>query len=138
MPVQPCGAEGIRGTVEVFPEYAAGLKDIEGFSRIFLIYYFHRCSGWAAEVVPFLDVRARGVFATRAPRRPNPIGLSPVGLISREGNVLEVEGVDVVDRTPLLDIKPYIPAIDSYPGERCGWFPGDGSVRTVRSDGRFG
>ena len=137
MPIQPCGAEGIRGTVEVFPEYTAGLKDIEGFSRIFLIYYFHRCSGWEAEVIPFLDNQARGVFATRAPRRPNPIGLSSVKLLSREGNVLEVEDVDVVDRTPLLDIKPYIPAVDSYPGERCGWFPEDGTIRTARSDGRF-
>jgi tRNA-Thr(GGU) m(6)t(6)A37 methyltransferase TsaA len=137
MPIQPCSAEGIRGTVQVYPEYAAGLKDIEGFSRIFLIYYFHQCSGWSAEIVPFLDNQARGVFATRAPRRPNPIGLSSVILVAREGDSLVVEGVDVLDGTPLLDIKPYIPAFDSYPGERCGWFPEGSDISMARSDRRF-
>ena len=137
MPIQPCGAEGIGGTVQVYPEYAAGLKDIEGFSRIFLVYYFHRCSGWSAETVPFLDNQARGVFATRAPRRPNPIGLSSVRLVAREGDTLVVEGVDMLDGTPLLDIKPYIPAFDSYPKERCGWFPEGSDISMARSDGRF-
>ncbi|MDD1717432.1 MAG: tRNA (N6-threonylcarbamoyladenosine(37)-N6)-methyltransferase TrmO [Methanoregulaceae archaeon] len=137
MPIQPCGAEGIGGIVEVYPEYAAGLKDIEGFSRIHLIYYFHRCFGWSAELVPFLDNQARGVFATRAPRRPNPIGLSSVRLVAREGDSLVVEGVDMLDGTPLIDIKPYIPAFDSYPGERCGWFPEDSDISMARSDGRF-
>ena len=138
MPIQPAGAEGVRGTVEVYPEYCEGLADLTGFSRLILVYLFHRSEGYSLRVVPFLDDRERGVFATRAPRRPNPIGLSAVRLLAVDGCRLTVEGVDVLDSTPLLDIKPYVSAIDAYPGEKCGWF--DDCVRDVRdarADRRF-
>ena len=138
MPIQPRGAAGVRGTVELLPEYAAGLKDLEGFSHIFLVYHFHRVSGVRLLVTPFMDQASHGIFATRAPMRPNPIGLSVVRLLSVEGNVLQVEGVDVLDGTPLLDIKPYVPAFDVYEVERVGWLEGVAQgVKTKRSDSRF-
>ena len=138
VPIQPKGAAGIRGTVEVFPEFVKGLKDLEGFSHIILVYHFHRVSGYQLEVVPFLDRRPHGVFATRAPKRPNAIGLSVVRLVEVKGRVLEVEGVDVLDGTPLLDIKPYVPEFDVYEVERVGWLEGvRKGVRQCRSDGRF-
>jgi tRNA-Thr(GGU) m(6)t(6)A37 methyltransferase TsaA len=112
MPIQPCFAEGIIGTAELYPKYAAGLKDLEGFSRIILLYHFHRCKGWSPELVPFLDTHTRGVFSTRAPQRPNPIGLSIVGLTCIDGPVLTIAGADMLDETPLFDIKPYIPEFD--------------------------
>ena len=96
------------GRVEVFPEYAEGLRDLEGFSHVYLIYQFHRTSGTKLTVKPFLQDVERGVFATRAPCRPNPLGLSLVRLVRRDGRVLHIEGVDVLNGTPLLDIKPYI------------------------------
>ena len=138
MPIQPRGAAGVRGTVEVLPGFSDGLADLEGFSRIVLVYLFHRSEGYSLRVVPFLDDCERGVFATRAPRRPNPIGLSFVRLVAVEGCRLVVEDVDVLDGTPVLDIKPYVPSIDAYPGEREGWF-GDSArdVVEVRSDRRF-
>lgn len=110
------------GTVEVFPEFAAGLKDIEGFSHLFLIYHFHMSSGYSLTEKPFLDgSRERGIFAIRYFRRPNPIGLSVVGLRNVRENVLEVAGVDVLDGTPLLDIKPYIRQFDCREDARSGW-----------------
>jgi tRNA-Thr(GGU) m(6)t(6)A37 methyltransferase TsaA len=138
MPIQPVGARGVRGTIELDPAYAAGLKDLEGFSRIILLYHFHRSEGYALEVVPFLDTTPHGVFATRAPRRPNPVGISILRLVSVEGATLHVEDVDILDGTPVLDIKPYVPAFDAYPDERAGWLATAGDdPRTVRSDGRF-
>lgn len=138
MPVQPVGARGVRGTIELDPAYAAGLKDLAGFSRIILLYHFHRSEGYALEVVPFLDTTPHGVFATRAPRRPNAVGLSILRLVTVEGTTLHVEDVDILDGTPVLDIKPYVPAFDAYPDERSGWLAvaGDAS-RTMRSDDRF-
>jgi tRNA-Thr(GGU) m(6)t(6)A37 methyltransferase TsaA len=138
MPIQPTAAEGSTGTVEVKPEYADGLKDIEGFSHIILIYHFHLSDGYSLEVTPFMDDHLHGVFATRAPRRPNPIGISVVKLVKVEGHTLHVEDLDVVDGTPLLDIKPYVPAFDVQEAQRTGWL----SKRTynlseVRSDERF-
>jgi tRNA-Thr(GGU) m(6)t(6)A37 methyltransferase TsaA len=105
----------------VLPDYAEGLEDLEGFSHIFLLYIFHDSSGYALRVRPFLDDREHGLFATRHPCRPNPIGLSVVGLKRRRANVLEVEGIDVLDGTPLLDIKPYVPEFDLRAGARSGW-----------------
>jgi tRNA-Thr(GGU) m(6)t(6)A37 methyltransferase TsaA len=138
VPIQPTGAGGIRGTVEVLPEFVAGLKDLDGFSHIILLYHFHRVSQVKLTVVPFLDVEPRGVFATRAPSRPNPIGLSIVRLLGIEANVLQVENVDIVNGTPLLDIKPYVPAFDHNQVERTGWLEMAGQeVKEKRSDDRF-
>jgi tRNA (adenine37-N6)-methyltransferase len=138
MPVQPGGARGVAGRVEVFEEYRAGLADLDGFSRIILLYPFHRSGGYSLVVTPFLDTRPRGLFATRAPRRPNAIGLSIVRLTGVRDGELAIGDVDILDGTPLLDIKPYVPAFDSYPDERSGWLEGcDQRVTSARSDGRF-
>ena len=138
VPIQPAAASGVRGTVEVFVEFAAGLQDLEGFSHVILLYHFHRVTQARLTVVPFLDDRPRGVFATRAPSRPNPIGLSIVRLLGIEGNVLHIENVDIVDGTPLLDIKPYVPAFDHNEAERTGWLETTGGrVKEKRSDDRF-
>jgi tRNA (adenine37-N6)-methyltransferase len=138
MPIQPVGAAGIRGEVELFSEFAPGLKDLEGFSHIILLYHFHRAAAPRLIVTPFLDCEPRGVFATRAPSRPNAIGLSVVRLLSVEGNVLHVENVDILDGTPLLDIKPYAPEIDHHEVERAGWLAdAKGKVADQRSDDRF-
>jgi len=138
MPIQPGGARGVRGSVEVFEEFRAGLADLDSFSRIILLYPFHRSRGYSLVVTPFLDTRPRGLFSTRAPRRPNAIGLSIVRLTGAGDGVLTIEDVDILDGTPLLDIKPYVPAFDSYPDERSGWLEGcEGRVTSARSDGRF-
>lgn len=123
-PIQPSRSQAV-GWVEMYPEYAEGLQDIEGFSHIILIYAFHRSSGFDLRIKPFLDKNLRGLFATRSPCRPNPIGLSIVKLLSRQDAVLEIEGVDVLDRTPLLDIKPYVPGFDIKDMEsevHTGWY----------------
>lgn len=138
VPIQPAAASGVRGNVEMFAEFAAGLQDLDGFSHIILLYHFHRVTQARLTVVPFLDDQPRGVFATRAPSRPNPIGLSIVRLLGIEGNVLCVENVDIVDGTPLLDIKPYVPAFDHNEVERTGWLEAAAErVREKRSDDRF-
>ena len=138
VPIQPAAAIGIRGTVKVFSEFAAGLQDVQGFSHIILLYHFHRVTQARLTVVPFLDDRPRGVFATRAPSRPNPIGLSIVRLLGIEGNLLHVENLDIVDGTPLLDIKPYVPAFDHNDVERTGWLESTGTrVKETTSDDRF-
>ena len=110
------------GQVVVFPEYAAGLQDLEEFSHIFLVYIFHCSSGYSLQVKSFLDHNLHGLFATRHPCRPNPIGLSVVKLLSRVENVLDISGVDVLDETPLLDIKPYVPDFDTRTCTRTGWY----------------
>ncbi len=138
MPIQPAGALGVQGSVELSDEFVAGLKDLQGFSHIILLYHLHRASGWSAVVKPFLDSVAHGVFATRAPTRPNPIGISVVKLQRIEGNVLYIENVDILDGTPLLDIKPYVPEFDQYPAERIGWVEkAKARVRDQTADGRF-
>jgi tRNA (adenine37-N6)-methyltransferase len=138
MPIQPEGAEGVRGTIVIDEKYRDGLRDLSDFSRIILIYAFHRSQGYDLEVIPFLDTVPHGIFATRAPRRPNAIGLSIVKLISVKDGELVIEGVDVVDGTPLLDIKPYVPEFDCHPGEKPGWFAGRGErIRNTRADERF-
>ena len=138
MPIQPSGARGVKGTVRIFDEFADGLRDIEGFSRIILIYAFHRSTSYDLVTKPFLDTIPRGVFATRSPKRPNAIGFSCVRLAGRDGCVLLVEDVDILDGTPLLDIKPYVPAFDAYPGVACGWLEKiAGDAQSFRSDERF-
>jgi tRNA-Thr(GGU) m(6)t(6)A37 methyltransferase TsaA len=121
-PIQPVYSQGSEGTVEILPEYSAGLSGLEGVERIWLLYWFHACSDTRLRVVPFLDDQERGVFATRAPCRPNRIGLSCVRLKEITGDLLKVVDVDILDQTPLLDIKPYIPDFDAFPKSRCGWF----------------
>jgi tRNA-Thr(GGU) m(6)t(6)A37 methyltransferase TsaA len=139
MPVQSVAAGGVDGSVEVFPEYGEGLKDMDGFSHVILLYHMHRIADSSLTVRPFLDKERRGVFATRSPKRPNPIGVSVVRLIAIEGCTLRIEDVDVVDGTPLLDIKPYVPAFDDRAGARIGWFEGKAErVHEVRADDRFG
>lgn len=138
MPIQPTGARDILGTIQIRKEYAAGLKDIEGFSHIILLYAFHESQGFDLEVTPFMDTATRGLFSTRAPRRPNPIGLSVVRLLKHQETVLEIQGIDVLDGTPLLDIKPYVPAFDGPAAEAIGWLEKNaGKADHLRSDARF-
>ena len=139
MPIQPSGAKGITGTIEISPAFIEGLKDLDGFSHIMLIYNFHLSKGYTLAVKPFVDDKLHGVFATRAPRRPNPIGISVVKLISVEGNLLHIENVDIIDGTPLLDIKPYISEVDVYEVEKAGWLSGKAeTMHNMRADKRFG
>ena len=121
MPIQASRSQAI-GQVEVFPEFAEGLKDIEALSHIYLIYFFHASSGYTLQVKPFLDNQEHGVFATRYPYRPNAIGISIVKLLSRKENSLTVEGIDTLDGTPLLDIKPYLPDFDLRTDVHTGWY----------------
>lgn len=138
MPIQPLAAKGIAGTIELAPAYGAGLKDLGGFSHLILLYHFHLSEGYALQVKPFLDDCRHGVFATRAPKRPNAIGLSTVRLIRIDHCTLYLEDVDIVDGTPLLDIKPYVPAFDAHGAERIGWFAGKlQEAGSARADGRF-
>ena len=138
MPIQPSGGCGIQGTVEVYPEFREGLSDLDGFSHIILLYCFHRIEGFKLRVVPFLDTRSRGVFSTRAPTRPNPIGLSVVQLLGIEDGDIRIENVDILDGTPLLDIKPYVPEFDAQSKIRTGWLEEVGKkVSKKRSDNRF-
>ena len=138
MPIQPAAAAGIKGRVEVFEEFRDGLKDLNGFSHIILLYHFHQSLGFKLHVMPFMDVHLRGLFATRAPKRPNAIGLSVVRLNTIEGGTLDVENVDMLDGTPLLDIKPYVPAFDAPANVRVGWLK-DARKRIAekKSDDRF-
>jgi tRNA-Thr(GGU) m(6)t(6)A37 methyltransferase TsaA len=138
MPIQPCGETSAPGKVELKPVFVDGLKDLDGFSHIILIYHLHQSRRVALQVVPFLDSEPHGVFATRAPHRPNPIGISVVKLLAIEKNILYVENLDILDGTPLLDIKPYVPEFDSPREFRLGWLENvKGNVRTTRADSRF-
>ena len=138
MPIQPSGAGGVQGSVEVYPEFREGLSDLDGFSHIILLYCFHRIEGFKLRVVPFLDTRARGLFSTRAPTRPNPIGLSVVQLLGIEDGDIRIENVDILDGTPLLDIKPYVPEFDAQSKIRTGWLEEVGKkVSKKRSNNRF-
>jgi len=120
-PIQPTRSQA-AGTVNVYPAFADGLKGLEGFSHIILLYVFHQSVGFSLMAKPFLDDQLHGLFATRHPCRPNPIGLSIVQLLARHGNILEIGGVDVLDGTPLLDIKPYVPDFDLRSDVKTGWY----------------
>jgi tRNA-Thr(GGU) m(6)t(6)A37 methyltransferase TsaA len=120
-PIQPNRSQAV-GRVKVYPEFAEGLQDLEGFSHIFLLYAFHQSNGYTLRFKPFLDDHLRGLFATRHPCRPNPIGLSVVRLLARRENLLEIGGVDMSDGLPLLDIKPYVPEFDVRNETRTGWY----------------
>jgi len=138
MPIQPSGAKGVKGTIEIEPEYSDGLKDLKGFSHIILLYHFHKSTKCALTVTPFLDSEKHGVFATRAPNRPNPVGLSIVKLLKIESNILYIENIDVLDETPLIDIKPYVPEFDRPSRVKTGWLETKkGNVFLKKSDDRF-
>jgi len=138
MPIQPSGAKGVKGQIELRPELITGLRDLAGFSHIYALYHFHQTNEARLTVVPFLDDQPRGLFATRAPTRPNPIGLSVLLLENIDGNILEVANVDMLDGTPLLDIKPYVPEFDQPEEVRTGWLQkARERSRQVRSDQRF-
>jgi tRNA-Thr(GGU) m(6)t(6)A37 methyltransferase TsaA len=138
MPIQPKGAEEVIGTIELEEQYSAGLADLDGFSHIYLLYRFHMAKRTALTVTPFMDTSPRGVFSTRSPLRPNHIGISIVRLIGVEKNIITVQGIDVLNGSPLLDIKPYIAAFDSVQQSRSGWMKGsEEEVARKRSDQRF-
>lgn len=135
-PIQPVFAKGCEGTVEVYGEFKEALLDLDDFERIWLLYWFDRASDFKLKVKPFMDNRRHGLFATRAPSRPNPIGLSCVKLLSVEANILRVSELDILDSTPLLDIKPYVGKFDCFEVRRNGWL--DTSDKgNIKSDNRF-
>lgn len=138
MPIQPIGAQDIEGYIEVLPEYSAGLKDLGGFSHVFVLYHLHQIQGYDLMIQPFLDTRRHGVFATRSPKRPNPIGLSVMRLKGVMGVKVFLKGIDVLDRTPVIDIKPYVADFDRCDADRFGWFEGkSGNATHHRSNERF-
>ena len=138
MPIQPSGALEIEGTLVIHPEYEQGLRDLMGFSHIILLYQFHRSTGYDLLVTPFLDTQKRGLFSTRAPRRPNSIGLSIVELTGRDKNLVFVRGIDVLNNTPLIDIKPYVPKFDVRTVTATGWLEkAQKKAATLKSDDRF-
>ena len=138
MPIQPKGALEVEGTVLVDEAYLDGLQDLDGFSHIYLLYGFHKAARTELLVTPFMDTEKRGVFATRSPLRPNHIGISLVKLINIERNKVMVTGIDVLDGTPLLDIKPYIEKFDVVKESTSGWMTAtEEEIRKKRSDARF-
>ncbi len=138
MPVQPLGSGCAEGRVVVEERFAEGLRDLDGFSHIYLVYQFHKAARTRLQVVPYMDTQVRGVFATRSPLRPARIGISVVELLSVAGNVLTVRGLDVLDGTPLIDIKPYVPQFDCWPQAACGWMKASrAEVERRRADDRF-
>ena len=138
MPLQTVAAPDVEGQVEIFPTYAAGLRDLGGFSHVHLLTHLHRAKPGDLEVVPFLDDEPHGVFATRAPGRPNRLGLSVVRLLEVDGTTLRVSGLDLLDGTPVLDLKPYVPEFDHVAADRIGWFEGKSrEVRSTTADDRF-
>ncbi len=139
MPIQPIAAEGIKGYIELDPELAEGLMDIEGFSHLTLIYHFHKINGYELKVIPFMDNVEHGIFACKSPKRPNAIGISTVKFISVENNIIHIEMVDMLDGTPLLDIKPFFRKYDNRLDAVSGWLEKsmDIPVDKLRSDERF-
>lgn len=138
MPIQPGGGRDVLGELLIEPRYCEGLADLDGFSHLYLIYLFHRAAGTKMRVIPFLDDRPRGVFATRAPVRPNHIGLSVVELVEVRDCKVKIRNIDVLDGTPLLDIKPYIEQFDGVAESRSGWMEAHkDEVEAKRSDNRF-
>jgi tRNA-Thr(GGU) m(6)t(6)A37 methyltransferase TsaA len=136
MPIQPSRGRCVHATVEVYSQFEEGLQDLEGFSHIMLLCHFHRAKAYRLKVVPFLDTELRGLFATRAPSRPNPIGLSVVRLIRVDKNILSIQDVDLLDGTPVLDIKPYVNEFDEREDPRMGWLERVRKRRAL-SDDRF-
>ncbi len=135
-PIQTPYRGGVEGLVLVHEFYAPALDDIEGFERLWLIYWMDRVGPFKTRVLPYRDTKEHGLFATRSPSRPNPIGMSVVHFLRREGATLHVADIDILDGTPLLDIKPYVPEFDAHPGSKAGWFDAAGVDRRM-ADGRF-
>ena len=133
-PIQPYRAGSAPGYVILRPEFVDGLEDLDGFDRIWLIYWFHRAAATKMSVIPYRDTVAHGLFATRVPARPNTIGMSCVRLLNIEGNILRLAEVDILDDTPLLDIKPYVPAFDSFEQARAGWYVNKTAAAVVADD----
>ncbi len=137
-PIQASAADGVKGTVEVFEEYAEGLSGLEDFSHIILLYHFNLSKKAPLKVRPYMDKEEHGVFATRAPSRPNPIGISTVRLLEVKDNLLYIQDMDIVDGTPLLDIKPYVPEFDIRHVEKKGWLENNiHKLDKAKDDGRF-
>lgn len=137
MPIQT-GFSDAAGTVDLDPEYVEGLRDLEDFSHIILVYHFHRSDGYELLPEPYMEDKPHGVFATRAPRRPNPVGISVVELREVSGSTLHVDGIDVIDGTPLLDVKPFVPAFNGVENVTIGWLEGSiGDETRRRADDRF-
>ena len=137
-PIQPAAAQGVEGWVELYPQFVEGIKDLDEFSHVILLYHFHRMKVTKLTVKPFMDNEFHGIFATRAPSRPNPIGLSIVRLIDIDGLTLHIRDVDIIDGTPLLDIKPYVREFDIHAVERQGWLEKNVSrLPDAKDDGRF-
>jgi tRNA-Thr(GGU) m(6)t(6)A37 methyltransferase TsaA len=135
-PIQPRYAKHAEGEVVVDQHLEPALADIEGFERVWLVYWLDRAGAFKPRVVPYRDTREHGLFATRSPCRPNQIGLSAVRVVGRQGRTLRVAGIDALDGTPLLDIKPYVPEFDAHPNSKAGWFDDCGEDRQT-ADGRF-
>jgi tRNA-Thr(GGU) m(6)t(6)A37 methyltransferase TsaA len=137
-PIQTAASAGNKGTIEIFPEFIDGLQDLEGFSHIFLIYHFHLSKKTSLIVKPFMDDNDHGIFSVRAPSRPNPIGISIVRLDKIDGNILYIKDVDIVDGTPLLDIKPYVKEFDVRTDTRNGWLEQNvQNLKKTKADERF-
>ncbi len=137
-PIQPPAAEGIEGRIEILDEYVEGLKDLDGFSHVILLYHFHLMEKMTLTATPFIEDREHGIFAIRAPSRPNPIGLSIVRLVEIEGNILHIKDVDIVDGSPLLGIKPYMPGFDRRENVRFGWLENNiDKLPDKKDNGRF-
>lgn len=137
VPIQGAGISDATGSITLFDEFATGLQDIEGFSHLYILFHLHRSAGSALKVTPFLDTQQHGIFATRSPKRPNPLGLSIVELVKRQGSTLHVRGIDLLDGTPILDIKPYIQSFDRIDNTKDGWYEQGIIPQGVVSDGRF-
>lgn len=138
MPIQPLGGQNIEGSIEILPDFRAGLRDLEGFSHVFVLYHLHEIKGYDLMIQPFLDTKKHGVFATRSPKRPNPIGLSVMKLIEITDENVVLRGIDVLDNTPVIDIKPYVADFDQCDADSFGWFEGKSSNAVHhRSDERF-
>jgi len=138
IPIQNVGATEEIATIEIFPEFVDGLKDLEGFSHIILLYHLHLVQNSALIVKPFMDTMPRGIFATRSPIRPNPIGFTIVKLVGINNNLLTIKHFDMLNNTPLLDMKPYISTIDEIKDSKSGWLTGKiQNFETTKSDSRF-
>lgn len=138
IPIQPAAGKTIEGWIEIFDEYTEGLSDLDGFSHIYLLFHLHRSKSYSLKLIPFLDTVKRGVFSTRSPARPNPLGLSIVEIVSIHDNIINIKGIDILDGSPLIDIKPYVPDFEVTKNIKKGWFEGKEKIIPGKlSDDRF-